>query len=93
MATMDEPLSHEPADASSSPRDPVDEAIRLHDLALEAHSQQAQHQVDLFAPPPTAAEPEPSALDRALAHIDPDTLSPREALELVYTLKKLSTKT
>ena len=60
--------------------------------ALEAHSQQAQSQVDLFAPPPAAAEPEPSALDRAFAQIDPDTLSPREALELVYTLKKLSTQ-
>ena len=58
--------------------------------ALEAHSQQAQSQVDLFAPPPATAEPEPSALDRAFAQIDPDTLSPREALELVYTLKKLS---
>jgi len=60
--------------------------------ALEAHSQQAQSQVDLFAPPPVAAEPEPSPLDRAMAQIDPDTLSPREALELVYTLKKLSEK-
>jgi DNA mismatch repair protein MutS len=60
--------------------------------ALEAHSQQAQDQVDLFAPPPASAEPEPSALDRAMAQIDPDTLSPREALELVYTLKKLSEK-
>ena len=60
--------------------------------ALEAHSQQAQSQVDLFAPPPATAEPEPSALDRAFAQIDPDTLSPREALELVYTLKKLSEK-
>ena len=43
-------------------------------------------------PPPATAEPEPSALDRAFAQIDPDTLSPREALELVYTLKKLSTQ-
>ena len=60
--------------------------------ALEAHSQNAQAQVDLFAPPPVSAEPEPSALERAVAQIDPDTLSPREALELVYTLKKLSVK-
>ena len=31
-----------------------------------------------------------SAVDDALAHIDPDQLSPREALEALYQLKKLS---
>jgi DNA mismatch repair protein MutS len=57
--------------------------------ALEAHSASAQTQVDLFAPPPAAAGPEPSAVERELAQIDPDTLSPREALDTLYRLKKL----
>ena len=48
-------------------------------------------QVDLFAAPPVAAQPaEPSAVDAALAAIDPDALSPREALEALYRLKRLS---
>ncbi len=58
--------------------------------ALEAHSQEAQTQVDLFAPPPPSEAPEPSAVDQALARLDPDTLTPREALEQLYNLKKLS---
>ena len=58
--------------------------------ALEAHSQEAQAQVDLFAPPPPSEAPEPSAVDQALARLDPDTLTPREALEQLYNLKKLS---
>ena len=60
--------------------------------ALEAHSQEAQTQVDLFAPPPPSEAPEPSAVDQALARLDPDTLTPREALEQLYNLKKLSLK-
>jgi DNA mismatch repair protein MutS len=59
--------------------------------ALEAQSADAQQQVDLFAPPPAAASAEPSAVDAAVAQMDPDTLSPREALEWVYRLKKLAT--
>ena len=58
--------------------------------ALEAQAIDARAQVDLFALPP-AVEPAPASLvDKALAAIDPDALSPREALELVYRLKKLS---
>ncbi len=58
--------------------------------ALEAQAIDARAQVDLFAPPP-AVEPAPASLvDKALAAIDPDQLSPRDALELVYKLKKLS---
>jgi DNA mismatch repair protein MutS len=56
--------------------------------ALEAKAQQGQAQVDLFAPPPAAATPEPSALERALAALDPDRLSPREALEALYRLRE-----
>ncbi|MDD2728809.1 MAG: DNA mismatch repair protein MutS [Malikia sp.] len=60
--------------------------------ALEAHSASATAQVDLFAPPPAAATPEPSRVEQALAAVDPDLLSPREALEQLYLLKKLQTQ-
>ena len=39
-------------------------------------------------PPPQVA-PGPDPLHEALAAIDPDELSPREALERLYALKKL----
>ncbi len=58
--------------------------------ALETQQSQAQAQVDLFAPPPPTAAPEQSASDKTLATIDPDLLSPREALDALYRLKKLS---
>lgn len=57
--------------------------------ALEAQQQQARAQVDLFAPPPAVEAPPASAVESALTALDPDTLSPREALEAIYTLKKL----
>jgi DNA mismatch repair protein MutS len=56
--------------------------------ALEAEQQQAQ--VDLFAAPPLSLNHGPSALDKAMQDIDPDALSPREALDLIYQLKKLA---
>ena len=43
-----------------------------------------------FAAAPVEAPPPTSAVDHALAGIDPDTLSPREALEALYQLKKLA---
>jgi DNA mismatch repair protein MutS len=58
--------------------------------ALETQQLDARAQVDLFAPPPDAPAPDQSAVDKALATIDPDTLSPRDALEALYRLKKLS---
>jgi DNA mismatch repair protein MutS len=58
--------------------------------ALEAQSANAQQQVDLFAAPPVAASIEPSAVEAELASVDPDTLSARDALELVYRLKALA---
>jgi len=59
-----------------------------HALAqLEQGAAAHQAQVDLFAPPPATAAPEPSAVEAALDAIDPDTLSPREALEALYSLK------
>jgi DNA mismatch repair protein MutS len=61
--------------------------------ALETQQTASRAQVDLFAEPPPAAQPAESALDQALGKIDPDTLSPREALEALYRLKKLSGQT
>lgn len=58
--------------------------------ALEDHALGNQAQVDLFAPPPQKPDDGPSALESALAAIQPDALSPREALEALYSLKKLS---
>ena len=58
-------------------RDPASPA-RLDDLPL-------------FAAAPVAPEPAvPSRLDAALAAIDPDALTPREALEALYRLKGLA---
>ncbi len=56
--------------------------------ALEAQQNDARAQVDLFASPPEAIV-EKSAVDQALGTIDPDLLSPREALDALYRLKKL----
>ena len=58
--------------------------------ALESQSAQSRDQVDLFAPPPVSEAPEAHPLQAALQGIDPDALSPREALEQLYTLKKLA---
>jgi DNA mismatch repair protein MutS len=58
--------------------------------ALEAMQQAGDSQVDLFAPPP-AAPPQaaPCPLTAALTQIEPDSLTPREALETLYRLKQL----
>jgi len=61
--------------------------------ALEAHGASATAQVDLFAPPPAAAAPEPGRVELALAALDPDAMSPREALDQLYLLKKLLPQT
>ncbi len=57
--------------------------------ALEHKAQQGQAQVDLFAPPPAAQQPEPPAALLELARIDPDALTPRDALQALYRLKAL----
>ncbi|MDO8375765.1 MAG: DNA mismatch repair protein MutS [Aquabacterium sp.] len=57
--------------------------------ALEAQQRAGDAQVDLFAAPPAAAATEPSAVEAALTRIDPDALTPREALEALYRLKSL----
>jgi len=59
--------------------------------ALEARQNAADEQFDLFAAPPAPPPlPEPSELLQALDKVDPDTLSPREALEALYKLKALA---
>ena len=58
--------------------------------ALERQSLERGGQDDLFAKPAGDAAPEADALREALQSVNPDELTPREALELLYRLKKLS---
>ncbi len=62
--------------------------------ALETQQSSAQAQVDLFAAPPDSAMESGAggALESALKDIHPDTLTPREALDVLYQLKKLIVK-
>jgi DNA mismatch repair protein MutS len=78
---------------------PVIRAARRHLATLEAHSVQSTPQFDLFASAIDEATPtdNETPTDRTasevmdeLAAIDPDALSPREALDALYRLKKLS---
>ncbi|WP_183378666.1 MULTISPECIES: DNA mismatch repair protein MutS [unclassified Herbaspirillum] len=83
---------------------PVIRAARKHLAALESQSVQATPQFDLFNAPSgtindsdieeVAALPLVPASDRALsealAEIDPDALTPRQALDALYRLKQLS---
>ena len=59
--------------------------------ALEASKHAADAQIDLFsAPPAPPAAAEPSPLEAAVAKLDPDMLSPKEALEALYALKRIA---
>ena len=61
---------------------------RLQQLEAAAHPNQG----DLFAAPPPAAalpEPEPDPLRIRVDDLDPDDLTPRQALDLLYELKRL----
>ena len=58
--------------------------------ALETDAQASRAQVDLFAEPPESLDSGPSPLQAALKQLDPDALTPREALDALYTLKKLT---
>jgi len=57
---------------------------------LEQNSASASPQGDLFAAIPDIPEPEEHPLLAALYEIQPDELSPKAALELLYSLKKLA---
>ena len=62
--------------------------------ALESQAGENELQVNLFdAPELVDASAAPSPLDQAMADVNPDALSPREALEVLYHLKKLSAGT
>jgi DNA mismatch repair protein MutS len=71
-------------------------SARRHLAMLETQSLQSTPQFDLFQPALAQQEaisesaPVPSAVDEALAAIDPDALTPLRALELLYRLKELS---
>ena len=71
-------------------------AARKHLAALEAHAAQSDTQFDLFASTATeetVTDPAPdtaSPLKEALLGVDPDSLTPREALEALYRLRQLA---
>ena len=58
--------------------------------ALETQQTATRAQVDLFAAPPEPVAAHHSAVDKALDTIEPDALSPREALDALYQLKNLA---
>jgi DNA mismatch repair protein MutS len=60
--------------------------------ALETQQTLSREQVDLFEAPPAAEAPAHSAVEAAVAALNPDALSPREALDALYALKKLGDK-
>jgi DNA mismatch repair protein MutS len=70
------------------PREVV-RAARKHLAELEKPLRPAGSQHDLFSPG-AAAAPAEDALRRELAALDPDKLSPREAMEALYKLKDLA---
>ncbi|MFH2140240.1 MAG: DNA mismatch repair protein MutS [Pseudomonadota bacterium] len=58
-------------------------------VKLEQNSAAQNPQGDLFAAVPETPEPEEHPLVSALRDLQPDEMSPREALERIYQLKKL----
>jgi DNA mismatch repair protein MutS len=58
-------------------------------VRLEQQSAAQHPQGDLFATAPATPEPEEHPLVSALRDVQPDDLSPKEALEKLYQLKKL----
>ena len=60
--------------------------------ALEAQATASQRQVDLFAAPPVELVATASAVEAAVVALNPDAMSPREALEALYVLKGLASK-
>ena len=57
--------------------------------ALERQASVAQAQVDLFAAAPAPAATGLSAIEAAVAALQPDAMSPREAMEAIYQLQAL----
>ncbi|MDD3528802.1 MAG: DNA mismatch repair protein MutS [Gallionellaceae bacterium] len=69
---------------------PVVNAARRKLVELENAQVASAGQGDLFASLPPVPEPEPTPVLDRLNGIDPDGLSPREALDILYELKRLS---
>jgi DNA mismatch repair protein MutS len=57
--------------------------------ALENNAAASQAQIDLFAAAPQTPVQSPSAVEAALEAINPDALSPREAMDALYQLKAM----
>jgi DNA mismatch repair protein MutS len=57
---------------------------------LENREIEGGAQADLFAAAPVVPEAEPHPALDALRSLDPDTLSPREALDKLYELKRIA---
>jgi DNA mismatch repair protein MutS len=81
------------ASLAGVPREVIAAArVYLADLEAERDARPAAHvQGELFATtraPAPPAKPRPSALESQLAAIDPDALTPREALQKLYELRK-----
>jgi DNA mismatch repair protein MutS len=62
----------------------------LERLERDPNSPTRLDDLPLFAALKPAPPPEPSRVETALAALDPDSLSPREALEALYRLKGLA---
>ena len=60
--------------------------------ALEAKAQSGNAQIDLFAAPAPRIDPQRSALEEAVEALNPDMLSPKEALDALYALKAAAAK-
>jgi DNA mismatch repair protein MutS len=60
--------------------------------ALETQQTLSREQVDLFAAPPEAPVASHSAVEAAVGALNPDAMSPREALDALYALKKMAEK-
>jgi DNA mismatch repair protein MutS len=61
---------------------------RLQELETHAHlhAEHLQSQLPLFDP--IVPEPQPSEVETMLSQLNPDELTPREALEQLYLLKQ-----
>ena len=69
--------------AACSSKEVIDENLSEVELYQQA-------QADLFAAPLVTEAAGPSPLESRLHEIDPDALTPREALDALYALKKLA---
>jgi DNA mismatch repair protein MutS len=66
----------------------AEEVLRALDEGREGHKPLARiDDLPLFATQPAAASPKASAVEDALKEIQPDALTPKQALELLYELK------